>query len=160
MILLKVWALGQNLTAFAETKYEGVPVTRIFSSPVRMLIAALAPAAVIMSTVEIHAAAAGDSKNGQTLFSENCAVCHSFARGEPNKIGPNLFGVVGRASGAAPGYMYSPAVMNAKLTWDNKNLNEYLAGPQKKIPGTKMGFPGFSDPSEQADVIAYLATLK
>lgn len=135
-------------------------MTRIFSSPVRMLIAVLAPAAVIMSTVEIHAAAAGDSKNGQTLFGENCAVCHSFARGEPNKIGPNLFGVVGRASGAAPGYMYSPALMKANLKWDDKNLNEYLAGPQKKVPGTKMGFPGFSDPSEQADVIAYLATLK
>jgi len=126
----------------------------------RLLVAALAPAAIIMSTVEIHAAAAGDSKNGQTLFGENCAVCHSFARGEPNKIGPNLFGVVGRASGTAAGYMYSPAMMKANLKWDDKNLSEYLAGPQKKIPGTKMGFPGFSDPSEEADVIAYLATLK
>jgi cytochrome c len=135
-------------------------VTRIFSSPVRILLAALAPAAIVMSTVEIHAAAAGDSKNGQTLFGENCAVCHSFARGEPNKIGPNLFGVVGKMSGAAPGYMYSPAMMKAGLKWDDKNLNEYLAGPQKKVPGTKMGFPGFSDPSEQADVIAYLASLK
>ena len=135
-------------------------MTRIFSSPVRILLAGLASATFVMSTVEIHAAAAGDSKNGQTLFGENCAVCHSFAKGEPNKIGPNLFGVVGKTSGAAPGYMYSPAMMNAKLTWDNKTLNEYLAGPQKKVPGTKMGFPGFSDPSEQADVIAYLASLK
>jgi cytochrome c len=135
-------------------------VTRIFSSPVRILLAGLVPAAIVFSTVEIHAAAAGDSKNGGTLFNENCAVCHSFARGEPNKIGPNLFGVVGRPSGTAAGYMYSPAMTNAKLTWDNKTLNEYLAGPQKKVPGTKMGFPGFSDPTEQADVIAYLATLK
>jgi cytochrome c len=127
---------------------------------VRILLAGLAPVAIVFSSVEIHAAAAGDSKMGQQLFNENCAVCHSFARGEPNKIGPNLFGVVGKASGAVPGYMYSPAMTNAKLTWDQKNLNEYLAGPQKKVPGTKMGFPGFSDPSEQADVIAYLATLK
>ena len=135
-------------------------MTRIFSSPVRILLAGLVPAVFVMSTVEIHAAAAGDSKNGGMLFMENCAVCHSFARGEPNKIGPNLFGVVGRPSATAAGYMYSPAMMNAKLTWDQKTLNEYLAGPQKKVPGTKMGFPGFSDPSEEADVIAYLATLK
>ena len=63
-------------------------------------------------------------------------------------------GMVGEVVG------HSPAMMNAKLTWDQKTLNEYLAGPQKKVPGTKMGFPGFSDPSEEADVIAYLATLK
>lgn len=136
-------------------------MTRIFSSsPVRILLGGLASAIVVFSTVEIHAAQSGDAKNGQTLFGENCAVCHSFAKGEPNKIGPNLFGVVGRASATAPGYMYSPAMTNAKLTWDNANLNQYLAGPQKKVPGTKMGFPGFSDPSEQADVIAYLASLK
>ena len=60
----------------------------------------------------------------------------------------------------AAGYMYSPAMMKAGLTWDQQTLGEYLAGPQKKVPGTKMGFPGFSDPSEEADVIAYLATLK
>ena len=160
MILLSVVALGQN-HGLGETNIEGVPVTRILSSsPVRILLGGLASAVLVFSTVEIHAAQAGDSKHGATLFMENCAVCHSFAKGEPNKIGPNLFGVVGRVSGAAPGYMYSPALNNAKLTWDDKNLNEYLAGPQKKVPGTKMGFPGFSDPSEQADVIAYLATLK
>ncbi len=135
-------------------------MTRIFSAPVRILLAGLASATFVLSTVEIHAAQSGDAKNGQTLFGENCAVCHSFARGEPNKIGPNLFGVIGKMSGAAPGYMYSPAMTNAKLTWDNANLNAFLAGPQKKVPGTKMGFPGFSDPSEQADVIAYLASLK
>ena len=135
-------------------------MTRTIASPVRILLAGLASATFVFSTVEIHAAQAGDAKMGQTLFTENCAVCHSFAKGDPHKIGPNLNGVMGRASGTAPGYMYSPALANAKLTWDNKNLNEYLAGPQKKVPGTKMGFPGFSDPSEQADVVAYLATLK
>ena len=160
MILLKVVALRQNL-GLGGNNTEGVPVIRILSSsPARILLGGLASAVLVFSTVEIHAAAAGDAKNGAMLFMENCAVCHSFAKGEPNKIGPNLFGVVGRMSASAPGYMYSPAMMNAKLTWDNKTLNEYLAGPQKKVPGTKMGFPGFSDPSEQADVVAYLTTLK
>ena len=107
-----------------------------------------------------QAARAADATNGQAVFMDNCAVCHSFERGAPNKIGPNLFGVVGRKSATAPGYMYSAAMMNANLTWDMPTLEIYLMGPQKKVPGTKMGFPGFSDPSEEADVIAFLTTLK
>ena len=106
------------------------------------------------------AAAAGDAKNGAAVFMDNCAVCHSNEKGAPNKIGPNLFGVVGRKSATAPGYMYSMAMMNANLTWDQPTLQVYLMGPQKKVPGTKMGFPGFSDPGEEADVLAYLASLK
>ena len=53
-----------------------------------------------------------------------------------------------------------PAMMKANLTWDMPTLEVYLAGPQKKVPGTKMGFPGFSDPQDQADALAYLVTLK
>jgi cytochrome c len=109
---------------------------------------------------QAQAAPAGDAKNGQAVFMDNCAVCHSNEKGAPNKIGPNLFGVVGRKSATAPGYMYSPAMMMANQTWEPATLNEFLAGPQKKVPGTKMGFPGFSDPGEEADVIAYLVSLK
>jgi cytochrome c len=87
-------------------------------------------------------------------------VCHSNAKGAAHKIGPNLFGVVGRKSATAAGYMYSPAMMKAALTWDVPTLQVYLMGPQKKVPGTKMGFPGFSDPQDEADVIAYLTSLK
>jgi len=126
-------------------------------SPLHTVLAGIATATVVFAAVTAQAA---DAKNGQTLFMENCGVCHTAAKGEPNKIGPNLFGVVGRKSGVAPGYMYSPAMMKAGLTWDNANLSQFLAGPQKKVAGTKMGFPGFSDPSEEADVIAYLTSLK
>lgn len=136
-------------------------MTRILSSsPVRILLAGCASAVFVLSTVEIRAAQSGDPKHGQTLFTENCAVCHSFSKGEAHKIGPNLFGVMGRTAGTAMGYMYSPAMASSKLSWDAKNMNEFLAGPQKKVPGTKMGFPGFSDPTEQTDVVAYLASLK
>jgi cytochrome c len=91
---------------------------------------------------------------------DNCGVCHTAEKGAANKIGPNLFGVVGRKSATAPAYMYSPAMMKAALTWDVPTLEVYLMGPQKKVPGTKMGFPGFSDPQDEADVIAWLVTLK
>ena len=120
----------------------------------------IAVAGLMLASSAAFAAQAGDAKNGMQVFADNCAVCHSFESGQPNKIGPNLFGVVGRKSGVAPGYMYSMAMMGANLTWDMANLNQFLAGPQKKVAGTKMGFPGFSDPGEQADVVAYLASLK
>ena len=103
--------------------------------------------------------AAGDAKAGANVF-KRCVVCHTSDKGGGDGLGPNLFGVVGRKSAIAPGYMYSPAMMKAGLTWDQPTLTVYLQGPQKKVPGTKMGFPGFSDPSEEADVIAYLVSLK
>ena len=107
-----------------------------------------------------QAASAGDAKAGAAVFMDNCGVCHTSGKGEAAKIGPNLFAVVGRKSATMAGYMYSPAMMKANLTWDVPTLQVYLMGPQKKVPGTKMGFPGFSDPQDEADVIAYLVSLK
>jgi cytochrome c len=122
--------------------------------------AGIAAAGFMFVSNVAQAAAAGDAKNGALVFMDNCAVCHTNEKGAPNKIGPNLFGVVGRKSATAPGFMYSPAMMKAALTWDAATLQQFLAGPQKKVPGTKMGFPGFSDPQDESDAIAYLATLK
>ena len=119
--------------------------------------AGIATAGIVFAT---GAAQAADAKNGQLVFMDNCAVCHSFERGAANKIGPNLFGVVGRKAASVTGYMYSPALTMSNITWDAAQLNEFLAGPQKKVPGTKMGFPGFSDPNDEADAIAYLDSLK
>lgn len=129
-------------------------------SAVRVLTASIAAVGFVAAAATAQAAAAGDAKNGAQVFMENCGVCHTNEKGAPNKIGPNLFGVVGRKSATAPGYMYSPAMMKANLTWDVATLQVYLMGPQKKVPGTKMGFPGFSDPMDEADAIAYLASLK
>ena len=137
-------------------------MARILTKTMRVLTASIATAGIVLVSGGALGAAAtkGDAKNGAMVFMDNCAVCHTAEKGAANKIGPNLFGVVGRKSAVAPGYMYSPAMMKAALTWDVPTLNIYLAGPQKKVPGTKMGFPGFSDPQDQADAIAYLVTLK
>ena len=136
-------------------------MARILTKTMHVLTASIAAAGFVLVSGGAQAAAAkGDAKNGMMVFMDNCAVCHTAEKGAANKIGPNLFGVVGRKSAVAPGYMYSPAMMKAALTWDVPTLNIYLAGPQKKVPGTKMGFPGFSDPQDQADAIAYLVTLK
>ena len=135
-------------------------MARIFTSTVRVATASIAAAGFLFAAQAAQAAAAGNAKDGMAVFMDNCGVCHTAEKGAAAKIGPNLFGVVGRKSATMAGYMYSPAMMKANLTWDVATLQTYLMGPQKKVPGTKMGFPGFSDPQDEADVIAYLVSLK
>lgn len=137
-------------------------MARKFTSAVRVLTASIAAAGFVLAAQSAQAAGLpkGDAKNGAGVFMDNCGVCHTAEKGAAHKIGPNLFAVVGRKSGSAAGYMYSPALQKANLTWDAATLEQWLTSPQKKVPGTKMGFPGFSDPQDEADVIAYLQTLK
>ena len=118
------------------------------------LIAALATALLVPS-----AHAAGDASKGQSLF-VRCAVCHTAQRGAPNRIGPNLFGVVGRKAGTLAGYSYSSAMTKCGIVWGADTLPRYLMGPASVVPGTKMTFQGLSNPQQAADVAAYLATLK
>ena len=73
-----------------------------------------------------------------------------------NKIGPSLHGVVGRAAGSIAGFTYSSANKTSGITWSEAKLFQYLENPQRVVPGTKMSFPGWSDPQKRADVIAYL----
>jgi cytochrome c len=125
------------------------------------LVAGLVSAFLLSAgAAQAAAAAAGNATAGKGVFDDNCAICHSADRGGPHKVGPNLFGVVGRKSAGAPGYTYSAAMQKANVVWDNAKLHTYLEAPAKMIPGTKMGFPGFSDPADEANLLAYLATLK
>jgi cytochrome c len=105
------------------------------------------------------ALAAGDAAAGQALFKAKCGVCHSVAAGQ-NRVGPSLFGVVGRPAGTAPNYHYSEANKTSGKTWDNATLDVYLTNPKALIPGTKMIFPGLAAATDRADVIAYLDTQK
>jgi cytochrome c len=105
------------------------------------------------------AQAAGDPSKGQALFAR-CQVCHTADKGWPNRVGPNLFGVVGRKAGALPSYSYSTAMKKFGAVWDQPTLSKYLMGPSQVVPGTKMTFAGFSNQQQADDVAAYLATLK
>jgi len=105
------------------------------------------------------AQAAGNATAGAQVF-VRCAMCHSNAKGEGNKIGPNLFGVVGRRAGTAADFSYSAAMKNAGFVWTNAKLDAYIAAPAKVVPGNKMMFPGIAQASQRADLIAYLDTLK
>jgi cytochrome c len=104
------------------------------------------------------ARAGGDPAAGKEQFHSICSLCHSDAP-HKSKVGPSLFGVVGRHSGTEPGYSYSDANKNSGLTWTPDVLDKYLTAPQVLVPGTKMGYPGQKDPQKRADIIAYLQTL-
>lgn len=103
-------------------------------------------------------ASAADVEAGKQEF-KKCALCHTAEAGK-NKIGPSLFGVVGRKSGSLENYNYSEAMKNFDHTWDAETLDKYLTDPRAVVPNTKMIFPGIKDEKERQDVIAYLETLK
>jgi cytochrome c len=103
--------------------------------------------------------AAGNARTGAALFSR-CAICHSNAKSAPNRTGPNLFGVVGRKAGTSPGFSYSAAMKGAGFVWIPAKLTDYLASPQKVVPGNNMPFAGIDNAQQRADIVAYLGTLK
>ncbi|HVE22434.1 MAG TPA: c-type cytochrome [Acidocella sp.] len=105
-----------------------------------------------------QALAAGDAAKGQQVFQSQCAACHSTSPGV-TLFGPSLASVYGKPAARMKGYAYSPALTNAHLTWTADTLNKFLTSPQSDVPGTKMPFAGLSDPTQRADVIAYLAQL-
>lgn len=88
-----------------------------------------------------------------------CASCHST---EPGKtvFGPSLHGVAGRKAGSLPGYVFSPALKNSKITWNAATLERWLASPQKTVPGNRMPFSGIQDPAARRALVNYLLTLK
>ncbi len=97
----------------------------------------------------------GDPLRGKTVY-VRCSGCHSI---DQNRIGPKHRGIVGSKAGAVAGYNYSPALKKSRVTWTEANLDTWLAGPTKFIPGVRMGF-SLSSPQDRADIIAYLATQK
>jgi len=104
------------------------------------------------------ALAAGDPTAGEKAYASHCAVCHATTPGE-NKIGPSLAGIVGSKSGTVPGLNFSTAMKEANVTWDDANLDKYLANPSGFVHGTKM-FVNLPSETDRANVIAYLNTLK
>jgi cytochrome c2 len=111
------------------------------------------PIAVLLQTA--------DAKKGEAA-AKICTTCHDLTKGGPNKVGPNLYGVLDRPIASHPGFDYSDAMkQHAKDagTWTYENLNTFLTDPRQAVSGTKMTFAGLKNDSDRANVIAYLRTL-
>jgi cytochrome c len=96
--------------------------------------------------------------DGQTV-SGRCQQCHDLSKGGPNKIGPNLWGIVGRPRASHPGFDYSSAMMANHDPWTYDKLFTYLKLPAAMVPGTKMTFAGITSEQDRINLIAYLRTL-
>lgn len=102
--------------------------------------------------------AAADPENGAKIV-RKCTSCHSFDRGGRNKVGPNLWGIVGATKASKEGFHYSDAIAGLGGEWGYDELFAFLARPKDFAPGTKMTFAGVKDPADRADLLAFLRTL-
>jgi cytochrome c len=102
------------------------------------------------------ASADADKGKGGT---KACQACHSFEKGGPNKVGPDLWDIVERQKAHHEGFDYSAGLKEKGGTWTYEDLDHFLENPKGYVKGTKMAFAGISSPTERANVIAYLRTL-
>lgn len=98
-----------------------------------------------------------DVSKGQQV-SQRCEQCHDLSKGGPDKIGPNLWGVVGRARASRSSFSYSSAMSSSHAPWTFEALFRYLKSPQAVVPGTKMSFAGLPSTQDRIDLIAWLRT--
>jgi cytochrome c len=102
------------------------------------------------------AAASADAGKGDVKV---CTACHTFDKGGPNRVGPNLYGVIGEPIAQGKGYQFSSSLQEKKGNWTVDELNTWLWNPKALAKGTKMTFAGLPKAKDRADVIAYLNSL-
>jgi cytochrome c len=122
-----------------------------------MLRTSLTALALLAGTT--FAASAADVAKGKIVY-KRCAVCHTDDKGGGDALGPNLFGIVGRKAAIRPGFSYSAPLQKSGIVWTEANLTKWIAGPGRMVPGTKMAFAGVTSKTQDADLVAYLASLK
>ncbi len=124
--------------------------------------AAAAPAAAAAKAQDVaDYMQAADAKAGEAV-TKKCTSCHGFEKDGPNKVGPNLWGILGGPVAHKADYDYSQVFKDAHAKgdkWEYQHLFDYMNEPKKVMPGTKMSFAGISKPEERANLIAYLRTL-
>ena len=140
-------AAKQAEAAPAEAKPEAAPAQAEAAQP------EAAPAAGGDDAVKLIAAA--DPAAGEKV-AVKCKACHDFTKGGANKVGPNLWGVVGGPSAHKDDFKYDDAIKNLKITWDFANLDKYLTNPKTFAPGNKMAFPGLTKAKDRANLLRWL----
>lgn len=99
--------------------------------------------------------ASADMGRGEAS-AKKCVACHTFGKGEPNRVGPNLWGIVGRPKAGTAGFNYSAAMKGKGGNWTIDDLNAYLISPRAYVPGTNMNFAGIPRAQERADLLTFL----
>ena len=102
--------------------------------------------------------ASASTEKGQAT-AKQCQACHTFEKGGPNRVGPNLWGIVDRPRASEAGFNYSAAMKAKGGKWTYDELNKFLTNPRGYIQGTAMSFAGVAREQQRADVIAYLRTM-
>jgi cytochrome c len=96
---------------------------------------------------------------GKAVFMKQCFTCHTVDKGGANKVGPNLWDIVGRKKASHAGFSYSSAMTAKGGDWSYEDINHLIFKPTTYVKGTKMAFAGLPKEQERADVIAYLRTM-
>jgi len=126
-----------------------------------MFFKATLPGSVLLSVLSAAtlvsgcSGAKGNAAHGKELYVQ-CQTCHKPAE---NYVGPKHCGVIGRPAASVPGFDYSEGMRASGITWDETTLDQFLTSPVAFVNGTKMGFAGFDNPSDRADVIAWLRKM-
>ena len=111
-----------------------------------------------MAPIAAAQAQSGDPAAGQRVFNQ-CSACHTINEGGPNRVGPNLHGVVGRKAASKDGFRYSAAMQKKGeegFMWTEENLRPYLRNPREVVAGTNMAYPGLRNEQQLNDLMAYL----
>ena len=153
LFILVVRAVGEAIF-FAEEPEE--PAIKIAGSETAPAEGAAKAEAAAESLPDFAAAIpAADAMQG-AMIAERCMVCHGWDKGGPAMIGPNLYGVIGRAKAMAADFDYSPALREKGGEWTYADLYEFLRQPAVYVPGTKMGFAGLPRSQDRLNLIAFL----
>lgn len=119
-------------------------------------LAVCAALAALLSPIQARAADDGL----EITYNDHCRECHSFLK-DDNRLGPSLYGVVGRKAASVPGYGYSQSLKDSGVTWDEPTLDKWIANPGAVIPGNQMSPPygGVADAAIRKKIIAYLKSI-
>lgn len=152
-------APAQEPEPMPEPEPAPEPVAEAAPTPAPIATAPNPAASPTVAPVVDAGALAGDAAKGKKTFRKKCMSCHTMDKGGKNRTGPNLWGVVGRAKGAAENFRYSNTLKMFGGVWTEAEIGSFIAGPRTFIRDTKMTFAGLKNAEDRADVIAYLKTL-
>ncbi len=106
----------------------------------------------LLALAAAPASATGDAQRGEVVYGR-CLACHALAY---DRVGPRHCGLFGRRAGSIAGFAYSPAMLRARIVWNRRTLDRFLASPRNMVPGTSMTYDGVADRTERTDLIVYL----